>query len=750
MGWTRRLSIVICIVYVVLAVLYSIWIPLSEPQDENYHYAFAQWIAETNQLPVQNPSIRQPWNQEGSQAPLYYVIASFIVRIVPGADAPYTSTSNPHAVVGIPDSRANHNVFVHTAAELFPWRGPVLAMHLIRLLGVFFGLITLIFIYLSARLAVPNVPVIAPLATAFTAFNPMFLMQMACVNNDSLVAALGAVSIWLVLLLWRRGLNWKVVWALAVMLAFTGLSKASGLAVGVVAGALLAIMAWKRCITFRQMVSAALVLGGTFAVLAGWWYIRNIQLYGDLTGLKTLSQIVGFRSEPFTLGALFKETDLLRVSFWGLYGWENIFIGPYWLPWLADALTWISLLGGIWALIRVFRARRFEMLVPMGLLALSFLLMALLVINYTWQIPASVGRLFLPVMAAISILAVYGWYAIARSIRLSWLAGLPVAGLALVAILSPFLSVAPAYAMPPVVSAPPADAIPLDVHFGTIDALGYSVPKQPVLPGDTLPITLYYRGQPDPRDLSLYLVALGRNHQPIGKVDSYPGGGMLPTSMWTPGAIYADTYYLPISADAEAPVQIDVEFGWWDFATKTQVKPVDANGNALDALILPASALLSSKPVPAPDHPQQTVFSGALRLDGYTLAPSDGIVADHGSLDVALTWESLTQVYENFNIFVHLQTDDGKLVAQADSAPLEGQYPTSLWAPNHPFVDSHHLSLDGVTPGIYRLVIGVYRLSDGSRLPVTGGGTAGDSLILQTPIVVKAKPVSGEEQRQLF
>ncbi len=730
----RRLPTVVCLVYVLLAAIYSIAIPVYEPQDERYHFAFIQHLLTTGELPVQNPAIKQPWNQEGSQAPLYYVLASLVARIVPGADEPFVLAVNPHAIFGVREARSNHNLWTPGRDESFPWRGPVLAIHLIRLMGVALGAWTVYAVYRTARLALPGIPVIAVMAMAFTAFNVMFIVQSISVNNDVMVAATGATASWLIMLILQCGFTWRRVGVLAVTLALTALSKASGLSLGVVAGALLLALAAKRRITLRQAVGAALVFGGVFAVLAGWWYLRNLQLYGDLTGLKMLSQIIGFRVEPFTINALLRDSDLLRVSFWGFYGWQNVFIGPEWLPGLMDILTWIAVMAGIWQLFGAIRTKSFALAIPIGLLGLHFVVMTILVINYTWQIPASVGRLLLPAMGAISILAVYGWYVAASIIRARWLSSLPVAGLAVVAILSPFLSIGPAYATPPVVSALPADAIPLDVRFDRIKVLGYGIARTPVNPGGSVPVTLYYQGEPDERNLSLYLTALGREGRAIGKVDSYPGGGNLPTSIWNPAAIYADSYVLPITPDALGPVQLKIELGWWNFATGEHVKPARPDGTAIEDVVLRGGALLSAQADPQPTVAQQAVFSSALRLDGYTLTPSDGSVGRDGRLDLTLIWEGLTPVYEDFNVFVHLQTEDGKLCAQADSPPLRGDYPTSAWTPGRPFADPHSLQLSNVPPGTYRLVIGLYRLGDGSRLPLDVGG---DSLTLRTLIAVQ-------------
>src|SRR5438477_225671 len=127
----RYLPITICLAYILLATIYSIAVPIYEPPDERYHFAFVQYLIQTGELPVQDPSIKQPWNQEGSQAPLYYVAASLLARFVPGSAEPFVLIVNPHAIIGVRDSSSNHNLWTPTRDEAFPWHGPVLAIHLI-------------------------------------------------------------------------------------------------------------------------------------------------------------------------------------------------------------------------------------------------------------------------------------------------------------------------------------------------------------------------------------------------------------------------------------------------------------------------------------------------------------------------------------------------------------------------------------------------------------------------------------------
>jgi hypothetical protein len=81
---------------------------------------------------------------------------------------------------------------------------------------------------------------------------------------------------------------------------------------------------------------------------------------------------------------------------------------------------------------------------------------------------------------------------------------------------------------------------------------------------------------------------------------------------------------------------------------------------------------------------------------------------------------------EDYTVFIHLVDANGQLVAQMDGQPFQGRYPTSWWSPGELIVDRR--SAPAIAPGKYRLLVGWYRLSDGSRLPLADGG--GDSVTL--------------------
>ena len=65
------------IAWLLIGVWFSFAVPAFETPDEVYHYAFSRHLAQGNPLPVQSSDSTGPWQQEGSQAPLYYMLTGW-------------------------------------------------------------------------------------------------------------------------------------------------------------------------------------------------------------------------------------------------------------------------------------------------------------------------------------------------------------------------------------------------------------------------------------------------------------------------------------------------------------------------------------------------------------------------------------------------------------------------------------------------------------------------------------------------
>ncbi|MDQ3249689.1 MAG: hypothetical protein M3Q45_10855, partial [Chloroflexota bacterium] len=77
-----------------LGVGYSLVVPPFETPDEIYHYAFARHMAQGNGLPVQRTGSQDPWQQEGSQAPLYYWLIGWLTTGIDQSDFDQINTIN--------------------------------------------------------------------------------------------------------------------------------------------------------------------------------------------------------------------------------------------------------------------------------------------------------------------------------------------------------------------------------------------------------------------------------------------------------------------------------------------------------------------------------------------------------------------------------------------------------------------------------------------------------------------------------
>lgn len=112
-----------------------------------------------------------------------------------------------------------------------------------------------------------------------------------------------------------------------------------------------------------------------------------------------------------------------------------------------------------------------------------------------------------------------------------------------------------------------------------------------------------------------------------------------------------------------------------------------------------------------------------------------------GILPVIITWQGLGRMQEDYTVTVQVIDAQDRIVGQVDSWPLQGTYPTSQWPAGERVRDPYVVSLDGeLPPGNYRLLVGLYLLATGQRLPVLDdmGATIDDKVIVPGFIVAES------------
>ncbi len=137
----------------------------------------------------------------------------------------------------------------------------------------------------------------------------------------------------------------------------------------------------------------------------------------------------------------------------------------------------------------------------------------------------------------------------------------------------------------------------------------------------------------------------------------------------------------------------------------------------------------------SPFHVVSAHLGPQIELVGYDL--SQARLEAGKPLDLTLYWRGEDGIKKDYTVFAQLLDRDGKVVDQHDGQPQAGQYPTSLWGKGEIVPDRRQLSVpDGLAPQALRLIVGMYDLQTGQRLPVDAGpGQPSDHFILTTLVV---------------
>ncbi len=275
----------------------------------------------------------------------------------------------------------------------------------------------------------------------------------------------------------------------------------------------------------------------------------------------------------------------------------------------------------------------------------------------------------------------------------------------------------------------PAVTHPVSVNLGDkVTFLGYDLETQQVETGSEIEVTLYWqRREPLETDYSAYLHLINGVYDVWGGQDGGPLWGAMPTSLWEEEMVVADRRQLQV-LPGTPPGVYQIEMGMYDPMAMVPLEPVNEDGNLLLGSVEVVRGAVS--PPPSPHVAQEANFDNQVRLLGYDL---EGQGEPGATLQLTLFWESLASMAEDYTVFVHLVSTDGKIWGQRDSQPVTGFYPTSLWIPGEFVRDQIDLPISDEAPtGEYDLVVGMYHPGTGRRLPVlnSAGKIVGDSTTL--------------------
>lgn len=744
----------ILIAYLILAFAYGIVNPIHEATDEVRHYRFVRYLVNERALPIQDRLVAP--NIQAHHPPLYYFTAALASFWVPTPDLDAEPPMNPYWAYRLYEvGTDNKNLYIHGPDEAFPWQGPALASHLARWVTTLWGTVAVGVTYMLGVEILEDKRLAAG-AMAFIAFNPQFLYLSGAVNNDVPAAGTGAVVLLLSVRLVRRGsLTYRRAAWLGLAYGLAILTKMHMVALGGVIGLALVWVAIRDRTTRRALTALGVVVG-VAALVSGWWFVRNLHLYGDLTGFARVAEIWGVRNPSNTISWAFLELPMAWTTLWGRFGYGQI---P--LPDLFYNIMWIVCGAGLAGLLlylpRRSARKRLGALAVTGAQAAG---MALILYAYVLVSPAgAMGRFYFPGLPAFGVLMIAGLAAWTNQRRTTWLAAAVNLLLGSWAIIALVGYLAPAYAPPPTPSNRPV-VHAAEAQFGNVARLlGYEIDKTTVQAGESVFVTLYWEALGSTQTpLSAFVHLVGLYDIPVAMRATYTGLGTYPSTQWKPGRQFVETYQVEIPKTAYAPDWLRVEVGLFDRISGAR-QPVEVQAGDIEPNPTGDAVVVGQVDMPRPDPPAEFTgldmvplninFGDRIALIGYNIYPR---VTNPGrSPYVTLFWTALRPLedesVEDLRVFLQAIGADGAVYTSLDGYPQEGTSLPSTWTLGEVIEDVRKVPItDEVPVGFYTLRLGwMDQASDLRRLPILhpDGRWAGDALNL-----VKIRRVATHEEAE--
>jgi|GEM_PF-406978 len=749
--WTaeRVTFAVIVLAFVVTSIIYNVVTPAGEGVDEISHLQYTLYLKDHHALPVLGFQVKPDTVLMAYHAPLYYIVAAIVSTPLPTSGLNQALRSNPHFIWIEGVGPGNRNVFLHsplTGEDSFPWQGIILTIHLLRLLSTLQGVATLFVIRALLRYVFDR-PVLVLTAAAATAFQPTFLNTFSIAQNDGTVALFATLA-----LLWcvrfvaskprqitpaRGGLG-------GIILGLGLLAKETGFALGPAYAVAFGIVAY-RTRRWKDVVNAALGVGATTLAVAGWWYGRNWLLYGDPFAQRLFTVLfrADLRRGPYHLGDFLAFVSQLRRNYWAAFGYEHILADPR----ISNALWLVAILAIPGFLLTLTQRRGDRTFIGTWAVLLTAVLSL-----FTLFVQRSVvtgggaahGRYFVGVMPVVNAAVVLG---LSRYSPRRWPVGpiLYAGFLTLFGLAAPFLFIAPAYRPPLAQTEEIARATPESEVFGKqLRLVAASFDARSAAPGDEVHLTLYWtREKPLTSDLRYHLRIVSRDGTTFFAKDFWPGGGGVPTFTWPAGAVYRD--------DIRVPIPANVARGWARYllsvqgANGEQLPAVgkDGIGNEVEIGRLAVTKIPIVSALPSETHHMNAKFRSPDGNDQLNLVAYQTSLVRDGSarltLAVQLFWQATAPVRDDVTVSVQILDSSGRLVAQNDAEPDNGQAPTSTWPVGPTIPDARQVRLPAtLSPGVYRVIVVAYTRPTLARLKVDGSGGQTDYLPL-TEITLPAR-----------
>lgn len=298
-GWIEP---VVLLAAGVLVAIFALRTPLGLPYDEPAHWHNVLFYAQHLRMPVMG---QDPVWYEAQQTPLFYSLAAFVVRVV--------GEENGWLAVRLLNGAG------HVAMVALVWR--------------------------ILRATIPSAAWVTIAGTLVVAINPMLLVMSGSIQNDTLalVFVFGAIMVGA---RYRTDSWWCAIW-IGVLGGLAVLTKLS------TAPAVVGLVIW---LLLRRSLLKASVAALIVGFLNGWWIVRNLMLYGDLTGQAGV-ELTGAQFGNVDVGPIYLARTVATYLILPTEYLRNTIEAPPPVDLAVVAVFAVMLIGGVWL-----AARRWSLL----------------------------------------------------------------------------------------------------------------------------------------------------------------------------------------------------------------------------------------------------------------------------------------------------------------------------------------------------------------------------------------------------
>lgn len=719
--------------FLIVCVGYSVTIPAGEGVDEIPHFLYVRYIRNRQALPIQPMSRKERVISMGHHPPLYYFLGALAISWTDTSDLAEKFRDNPHFVWKENDGSNGWNGIMHFGQDEFPWQGSVLALQTMRFFNIILATIAVYAIYRSTELLFPLYHWVALGVAAVVAFNPSFIFMSSTVHHDVLLVAIFTLAMWWVLR-FLIGPEHRFDAALAGLLVGAAmLTKLSGLVLALLIGVVFLIQAFRER-AWQAFLQRSAIAAGVALLVAGWWFVRNWLLYGDLLGwqmfLNVHSHMV--RTTPYTWNTFRQFLAGIGRTFWGGFGFMHITF-----PEVTKYLWWLvglALIGLFVAIVRRHLALGKKWAEWLALITVLILLFISFVRFSMATVGAGHARYLFPAAFSVGVLIVAGLNGFTgwRHQRLISI-GLAL-GLLAYAIWLPATLVLPKYEAPASATKEElALATPVDLQMAQgLRLVAYEIGLDRINPGQSLPVNLYWQAQGNPaerQDPQVRLEIVDAQGSVLDSSTSWPVPSLSP-DVWPAETVYISETSLKIPWEGAFERLYLMVAPVYRTSGADSDRKDDHESQLLTEIV--TSGTLTRVELKDTTLTRDEVLAGQLKFLGFELVPNP--VAPAETLLVNLFWQVREAPRFNYITFVHLLNGQGKLVTQFDRLAGGESTPSTTWKTGETLRDVYPLVIpEDTPPGTYSLQIGMYNWPALERLPVTiGDRPAGDSIKLGT------------------